>query len=371
MDRLPATYFDGQTSRRHAVVLDLQHGEWRLQGEAVERRVPASQARISEKIGKSPRQLHFDDGAYCLITDHAALETMLQAAGMQPHSTVSRLEGKWRYALASFVLIVMFFAAAYQWGLPWAANVVAQRLPASLPALMDEQTMAMLDQYVLEPSELPPARQQEITQALSDLQPAQGEAMPEFHLIFRKSEAIGPNAFAMPGGTILLTDELVQLADESQKEKTQQGKAHQGKALAQAQILGVLAHEIGHVEHRHALRQFVQRAIVAAVVTWYLGDVSSLLAAAPAALLNTRYSRDFEREADAYAAAIMRQNGRSPAALADMLAGMEQHYRQQEVKVQEKAGAAESQWLDYFSTHPNTQERIARLRGLSGEEAQP
>lgn len=363
---LQASYFDGQTSRRHAFTLELQHGEWLLSGEQLERRVPVAEASLSEKIGKSPRQLHFDDGAYCLITDHAALEAMLQAAGMQPHSTVSRLEGKWRYALASFVLIAVFFAAAYQWGLPWAANVVAQRLPASLPALMDEQTMAMLDQYVLEPSELPPARQQEITQALSDLQLAQGEAMPEFHLIFRKSEAIGPNAFAMPGGTILLTDELVQLADESQKEKTQQGKA-----LAQAQILGVLAHEIGHVEHRHALRQFVQGTIVAAVVTWYLGDVSSLLAAAPAALLNTRYTRNFEREADAYAAATMLKNGLSPAALADMLSNMQQHYWQQEVKGQEKAGAAESQWLDYFSTHPNTQERIARLRGLSGEEAQP
>lgn len=363
---LQASYFDGQTSRRYAVTLELQHGEWLLSGEQLERRVPVAEVSLSEKIGKAPRQLHFDDGAYCLITDHAALEAMLQAAGMQPHSTVSRLEGKWRYALASFVLIAVFFAAAYQWGLPWAANVVAQRLPASLPALMDEQTMAMLDQYVLEPSELPPARQQEITQALSDLQPAQGEAMPEFHLIFRKSEAIGPNAFAMPGGTILLTDELVQLADESQKEKT-----HQGKALAQAQILGVLAHEIGHVEHRHALRQFVQGTIVAAVVTWYLGDVSSLLAAAPAALLNTRYTRNFEREADAYAAATMLKNGMSPAALADMLSNMEQHYRQQEDVADEESETVETQWLDYFSTHPNTQERIARLRGQSGKETRP
>ncbi len=166
---LQASYFDGQTSRRHAVTLELQHGEWLLSGEQLERRVSVAEASLSEKIGKSPRQLHFDDGAYCLITDHAALEAMLQAAGMQPHSTVSRLEGKWRYALASFVLIAVFFAAAYQWGLPWAANVVAQRLPASLPALMDEQTMAMLDQYVLEPSELPPARQQEITQVLVGL----------------------------------------------------------------------------------------------------------------------------------------------------------------------------------------------------------
>ncbi len=362
---LQVSYFDGHTSRRHPVTLDLQFGEWRLSGEQLQRRVPVAEASLSEKIGNAPRQLHFDDGAYCLITDHAALELMLQAAGMQPHSTVSRLEGKWRYALASFVLIAVFFTAAYQWGLPWAANVVAHRLPASLPALMDEQTMAMLDQYVLEPSELPPARQQEIAQALSDLQPAQGDAIPEFHLVFRKSEAIGPNAFAMPGGTILLTDELVHLADESR-----QGKTQQGKSLAQAQILGVLAHEIGHVEHRHALRQFVQGTIVAAVVTWYLGDISSLLAVAPAALLNTRYTRNFEREADAYAAATMLGNGMSPAALADMLNNMEQHYRQQET-ADDGVETAETQWLDYFSTHPNTQERIARLRGLSVEEARP
>src|SRR5690606_40050887 len=101
-------------------------------------------------------------------------------------------------------------------------------------------------------------------------------------------------AFAMPGGTILLTDELVQLAEALQPQQPQQ---------ALTQILGVLAHEVGHVEHRHALRQFVQGTIVAAAVTWYLGDVSSLLAAAPTALLNTRYTRNFEREADAYAAA--------------------------------------------------------------------
>jgi Zn-dependent protease with chaperone function len=357
---LQASYFDGQTSRRHAVTLELQQGEWLLSGEQLERRVSVVEARLSERIGNAPRQLHFDDGAYCLITDHAALEVMLKAAGMQPHSTVSRLEAKWRYALASFVLIAVFFVAVYQWGLPWAANMVAQRLPDSLPALMDRQTMAMLDEYVLEPSELPQKRQQEIARALVDLQPVQGGAMPEIHLVFRKSEAIGPNAFAMPGGTILLTDELVHLADNSQ----------QGNALAQAQILGVLVHEVGHVEHRHAMRQFVQSAIVAAVVTWYLGDVSSLLAAAPAALLNTRYTRNFEREADAYAAAIMLKNGLPAAALADMLSNMERYYRQPVDAADEKAEATETQWMDYFSTHPNTQERIARLRGQSGKKAQ-
>lgn len=356
---LQVNYFDGQTSRRHPVTLDLQDGEWRVTGEQVQRRIKVELARLSEKIGNAPRQLHFEDAAYCLISDHAALEAMLHAAGMQPHSAVSRLEGKWRYAFASLFLIVGFFAAAYQWGLPWAANVIAQRLPASLPALMDQQTMAMLDNYVLEPSELPLARQQSITQALSELKPAHGDAMPGYQLAFRKSDAIGPNAFAMPGGTILLTDALVQLADES--------------LHANEQILGVLAHEIGHVEQRHALRQFVQGSIVAAAVTWYLGDVSSLLAAAPVALLNTRYTRDFEREADAYAAGTLLKNAISPTYLADMLSSMQGHYQQAAKPASADSADQEPgrDWLDYFATHPDTQERIARLRALSDAGAKP
>lgn len=356
---LQASYFDGQTSRRQLVRLELQGGAWQVSGEQVQRSVRVEQARLSEKIGNAPRQLHFDDAAYCLIADHAALEAMLHSAGLQPHSAVSRLEGKWRYALASLILIAGFFAAAYQWGLPWAANVIAQRLPDSLPALMDKQTMSILDNYVLEPSELPLARQQSITQALSALRPAQHDSMPAFHLIFRKSEDVGPNAFALPGGTILLTDELVYLADKSQH--------------AEEQILGVLAHEIGHVEHRHAMRQFVQGSIVAAVVTWYMGDISSLLAAAPVTLLNTRYTRNFEREADRFAADTLLENDISPVYLADMLSSMQRHYQQ---AAKSAAGGAanqqpEREWPDYFSTHPNTQERIARLRALSAKEGKP
>src|SRR5690606_10210405 len=113
------------------------------------------------------------------------------------------------------VLMAVFFAAAYQWALPWAANIIAQKLPASIPALMDKQTLATFDGYLLEPSELPPARQQSLTRTLAAISPAEGGALPAYQLIFRKSEAIGPNAFALPGGTILMTDELVTLADRS------------------------------------------------------------------------------------------------------------------------------------------------------------
>jgi Zn-dependent protease with chaperone function len=358
-----AIYFDGQSSRRHDVNVALEAGIWHISGEGIDRHDALQQSKLAEKIGNAPRQLHLTDGAYCLIADHAALEAMLLASGYQPYSAVSKWEGKWRYALLAVVLIAAFFAASYQWALPWAAKVIAQKLPASVPALMDKQTLATFDGYLLAPSELPPARQESLAKALAAIIPAEGDALPRYQLVFRKSEAIGPNAFAMPGGTVLMTDELVALADRSPN--------------AEAQIIGVLTHELGHVYHQHALRNFVQGSIVAAVVTWYLGDVSSLLAAAPIALLNTRYTRDFEREADRYAADTMLKNGMSPAHLADILESMQAHAyenatkgtepEKRESQKQGKQDKEKNQWADYFSTHPNTDERMAKLRNWSDQ----
>ena len=360
-----AVYFDGQSSRRHDVSVALEAGVWHISGEGIERRDAFEQSKLAEKIGNAPRQLHLSDGAYCLIADHAALEAMLLASGYQPHSVVSKWEGKWRYALLAVVLTAAFFTASYQWALPWAAKVIAQKLPASVPALMDKQTLATFDGYILAPSELPPARQESLAKALAAIMPAEGDGLPSYQLVFRKSEAIGPNAFALPGGTVLMTDELVTLADRSPN--------------AAAQIIGVLTHELGHVYHQHALRNFVQGSIVAAVVTWYLGDVSSLLAAAPIALLNTRYTRDFEREADRYAADTMLKNSMSPAHLADILESMQAFAYQKvtegtepknpESQKQLKQDDERNHWADYFSTHPNTEERMAKLRNWSDKGA--
>ena len=134
-----------------------------------------------------------------------------------------------------------------------------------------------------------------------------------------------------------MTDELVALAKDDKE------------------IYGVLSHELGHLEKRHSLRQLLQSTVVGLVVSWYIGDVSSLLASAPAAILEARYSRDFEREADSFGAAMMRANGLSPGYLANMLERLEQAHRGDEKTTKNESN-------DYFSTHPGTQERIRVLR---------
>ena len=83
-------------------------------------------------------------------------------------------------------------------------------------------------------------------------------------------------------------------------------------------------------------------------MAWVFGDISAVAAAAPAALLEAKYSRDLEREADAFAADTLQTNGIETAHLAAILLRME-----------EQAGS--SGGLGYLSTHPATSERLEAL----------
>lgn len=343
-----ASYYDGQTARRHAITLSLDSTGLHVRGETVSRDVPFAAVVLSEKLGSAPRQLHFNDGAYCVVTDQASLERMLAAAGYAPHSLVSRFEAGWHYALLALIIMLGCSAAAYQWGLPWIAHEAADNMPAGVVHNIDTHALQAFDQWLLRPSKLSRARQQMLTAQFDALKLPEGQPLPPHSLVFRSSPAIGPNAFALPGGTIVLLDELVTLADKDPDHDDE--------------IIGVLSHELGHVSERHSLRQLLQGSIVAVAMTWYLGDVSSLLASAPTALLQARYSRDFERQADSYAIQVLKFNGIPPRHLANMLEKME---ALQELRRKNQGKDKSPQIGEYFSTHPETSERIRVLKGAS------
>jgi Zn-dependent protease with chaperone function len=142
-----------------------------------------------------------------------------------------------------------------------------------------------------------------------------------------------------------VTDELVKLAPDDEA------------------VLAVLAHELGHLNRRHSLRMLIQGSIVAGLVAWYLGDVSSVAAGLPTLLLQSRYSRAHEREADRFAATMLKANGIPPRRLADMLSRLEAAHRDRAGKAAD--GAQEDQqrpaFADYYSSHPATKERIDAL----------
>ena len=88
----------------------------------------------------------------------------------------------------------------------------------------------------------------------------------------------------------------------------------------------MLAHEIGHVRGRHAMRLVLQSSGVAVLLTALAGDavgVTFLAVALPTMLLQSGYSRQFEAEADDYAFAHMKRHGVSPQAFADVMRRLE------------------------------------------------
>jgi Zn-dependent protease with chaperone function len=170
---------------------------------------------------------------------------------------------------------------------------------------------------------------------------------PRYTLHFRDGGPVGANALALPDGTIVVTDQLLALAAHDEE------------------IFAVLAHELGHINRRHSLRMLIQGSIVAFVVSWYIGDVSSVAAGAPTLLLQARYSRDHEREADNYGADMLKANGISPRRLADMLTKLEAAHLSKVEKAAEKErsppAADKPRISDYLASHPATRERIDAL----------
>lgn len=335
---VPAAYYDGSSSRCRAVRLSMAAGRFHVCGEGVEREGALETLRVSERLGSAPRVITFADGAHCEVHDLAGLGQLLEAGG-HGESCVVRWQFSGRAMLLSLLALVLLILAGHEWLVPWMARQAAEQVPRALVEKLSEDSLKTLDEAVLKPSLLPASRQEALARRFSALQPPDaGPFAVRFE--FRSAGPLGANAFALPSGIILVTDELIASADDDEE------------------ILGVLAHEFGHVQARHGLRLMMEGSIVGLVTAWYIGDVSAVLAGLPAALSRARYSRAFEREADDFAARMLRGNGISPARLADILERMEAS-RNGKPPDEGRSGASPA---DYFSSHPLSAERIQRLR---------
>jgi Zn-dependent protease with chaperone function len=337
---IAATYYDGRSARQHPVTLELQGAQLLVSGASFSRTEHVDHLQIPAALGNTPRLILFADGARCEVADHAAFEIFFRDTAVAP-TWVARLEARWSHALIALAITLGVIMASYIWALPWAAKVVANRVPQQTMAFMDEQFLKAFDQQLLHVSKLSEARKQALVSHLHAWHPLPGTQLPA-RILFRSSPEIGPNAFALPGGTVVILDELINLADNDDE------------------ILGVLAHEMGHVNARHVLRQMLQASVVGVAMTWYVGDISHMLAAMPTALLQTHYSRDFERDADAFAMRMMLANGVPPSRLADMLEKLEKTHGADPAHHQGTA-------MDYLSSHPNTAERMQTLRNATKE----
>jgi Zn-dependent protease with chaperone function len=343
-------YYDGRSSKRHEVTLELSGSALRVRGTGVDLSVPLADVTIEERVANAPRLLHLPGGALIESTDFEGADALIERAGRRD-SVVVRLQGSWRTALGSIVAIIGAGVVFYIWGLPWAADRIADAIPPAWSEALGQEAVKGLKAPLFRPSKLSEEARKAIEQDLAAALKATGQPMPRLEF---RSFAAGPNAFALPGNTMVMTDEMVKLAGRT--------------GDPAAAILGVLGHEHGHIRHRHPLRQFVRVTVLSALLAWWIGDFSTVLAAAAPVLLAARYSRDFEREADREAAALLRATGRSVEPLVELFGLMEGRRAAKGDRGKDTPNAERkpSDSLDYLSSHPGTEERIRILRGQGG-----
>jgi Zn-dependent protease with chaperone function len=249
---------------------------------------PIAGIAVAEQLGRVPRRLRFVRGGYCEISDQPGLAGLLQQLGHRD-SPVERWQRDTGIALASLCILVLLAAATYRWILPEAAEVLAARIPEEVVESLSDQTLRQLDKTVLKESTMDPDRQMMLMRRYARLR----KPPAVFHegLMFRSSPLLGANALSLLDGRIVMLDGLVALADNDE------------------QLLAVMAHEYAHAQLRHSLRQLVRTTAVGTITAWWIGDFSTMLAAAPAMFAQLHYSRQLETEADDYAADLLQDNG--------------------------------------------------------------
>lgn len=238
---------------------------------------------------------------------------------MSPGKIVSVIFGS--IALAIFV--------TFYFGLPWIAKKAAEHMPVEWEKSLAEGTLSSLENNGFTETTISEAEQARYRALFAKVVAGASYGLP-VTLEFRNwTDA---NAFAIPGGTVVITDQMLKLMTTDDE------------------FSAVMAHEVGHLEKRHGVRSVLQQSGAWLVIGLLVGDGSALgtiATALPATLVDSAYSRSFEREADDYAFARLKQMQISPAAFASLMR-----------KMQAQSEASGSGALKYFSSHPPTDERI-------------
>lgn len=304
---LAVVYFDGTSAIARDAVLRIEADGLLVHGDGVRRVVPARRIQWPERTRHGARIAHFSDGGSVQGLDAEKWDAWCDANGLAP-GLVVRLQSSWRWVLSGVAVLLAVAIALQQWGIPMLARSVVSVMPQDVDVAIGRSSLESLDQHLLQPSKLPLMEQERLRAAFVRATAAQSAGtVPAWRLEYRQSR-IGPNAFALPGGVLVLTDELVELVERDEEV-----------------LLGVLAHELGHVRHRHGLRLLVQTTALASVSAIVFSDFSTVLAGAPALLGAAGYSRDAEREADQDAIRFLKAAKISPRVMLrffDKIAGL-------------------------------------------------
>ena len=321
--------------------------------------LPLSGLRI-KLGGASDRLVFFEHEAYpdwsIYTSDLQVLGSPVLLAHPELTASIAQMRGK-RQRNHALLVIVALLVLALPVGLYFSMSgltaAAAQQVPVEWEQKLGQSAFA---QYRLQHELLDNKAIQTELKALTEPLTAviKDSRYPfEFHVV-RDADL---NAFALPGGVVVINSGLIERADNA------------------SELLGVLAHEISHVTERHGVRNIISSAGIVLTAQVLIGDASGLLATIASAaplLLNQSYSRDFERDADARGVALLQAANIDPQGMQKFFEKMIAHEKKMLEQVgNDDAAQAMKSLSRFLSTHPATEERIERIQQLSRDTHGP
>ncbi len=334
-------YLDGRSAERHPATVRFVPGALDIETPgAAARRWPLAEIRQTqgaypgepvrlERGGATPEVL--------IIADVAFLTALRQVTRHRARFHDPRRRGL-RGALTVGAAVAALAAAAglHLWGIPAAAGAAARIVPVVWEARVGDEVFSRL--FTPERRCVDPQRQGAIDAIVERL--TAGGAGGSYHLRVTVVDLPQVNAFAFPGGRVVLLRGLLEATDSPEM------------------LAGVLAHEIQHVVRRHTTRAILQHASTGIMVAALVGDVSGLVTIAlegARVVATLGYTRQNEEEADTHGMRMLLAARIDPAPTLTFY---------EKVLEPLDRRAPQGAWR-YVRTHPAAGERVTALRTIA------
>jgi Zn-dependent protease with chaperone function len=330
--QVSGSFYDGKSSTQYDAILRLEGRGTLIVAYNGQQHIEQSyRVRIDQPLGNTARSIHFPDGALFRTSDHENFQQLLSLlpSRSRHESLLHYLESKRIYVLATVIFMFVFGWAFVTVGVPILSDKAAHALPAQVNLSIANGVMDILDRNIFSQTKIPQADQLRLREKFHGMVRDEPVGF-NYRLLFRRSEIMGANAFALPDGTVVVTDALVALAENDEE------------------LASVLAHELGHVRLRHGLRSIIADSVLVLTITAITGDAfsaTSLAAGLPIFLTESAYSREFEREADRHALNYLQTHDIPTTRFTDILSRMTESNKHKPA-------------FNYLSSHPSTEERI-------------
>lgn len=290
------------------------------------------------------------------IADHGSLPVLRRLAP-DLEKTGMRDPVQWRRAAAWTVGLGLLFGGI-GWGLSSSAPLIATLTPIEVEERIGKSTVEQVTLLFggFRSSDELTCRRRDGLRALNALTEqliAVDESPYDFKI--RVLDISIPNAFAAPGGYIVVFRGLIDLAESPDE------------------VAGVLAHEMGHVTHQHSMTHLVRsigfQALIVPLITG--GTMATdLLSEVGQAAVQASYTREMEEDADRVAVDLMNRAGLKAATFTDLLYRIERKFgglpEEDEAETDGEDASDDSFSIpDMLASHPSTPDRSRMVRGLA------